>query len=367
MKRLFALALSLLLCLTLPVAAFAREYRGFSTIGNYSGSSAAFGFEPDATVMVYNNELYDEPDYEEIWPGADIYVPVYLLGAEDIAPATDKDIKNYTVSISWKSTASGRYIDDVTLVNGKKAKIDGLESDIYAKIEVNNAFTGNTAMLIQVDLVLSVNRVSYPETLTTLKFDLVNREVNIDRDTVYAAQSPTQFYAMRHYGGNATFDFGDKILYNATVKKATRYYLHLDRTEQEDIASRYPDAHLEFYNFQGTRDSFHAKGKLQIPIVRSKFTAKGESKAKVFVYQIDGDKLLALDEKTISFDSKKNILTINTKSLEQYVLSSQPLHKQIAQGEDDSVLYTGYATDDVSEPSGTAKTSGTSTRAVAAG
>jgi hypothetical protein len=348
MKRILSLMMIFLLCFALPVGASGNAYRGFSTIGDFSGSAISFGFMPETTVLVYNSEAYTEPDYDEIWPGSDIYVPVYVWD-EDMSPASDKDIKNNNVSISWKSNFSERYIDNVTLVDGKKAKVDGLESGIYAKIEVVDAFSGTGALVVQVDLALSVNRVSYPETLTTLQFDLVNREVSIDRNTVYAAQSPTQFYAVRNYGGKASFDFGDRIIYNGTVQKGNRYYLNLDRTADEEIADQYPDAYLEFYNFLDERDTFAAEGELKIPIDRRDFTARGETKPTVFVYQMDGTTLTSLDERTLGFDGKKNILTIYTDTLENYLLSSQPLHKQV-EGEDDNIIYAGYATDDVTEP-----------------
>jgi hypothetical protein len=161
---------------------------------------------------------------------------------------------------------------------------------------------------------------------------------------------------MRHYRGNASFDFGDRVIYDATVDKATRYYLNLDRTADTEIENQYPDAHLEFYNFLGDRDTFSEEGELKIPINRSSFTAKGESKPTVFVYRVDGTTLTSLDERSLSFDGKKNILTIHTDTLEQYLLSSQPLHKQV-EGEDDNIIYTGYAPDDVEEPTTSSTTS----------
>jgi hypothetical protein len=358
MKRIISLMMIVFLCCALPMGAMAADRHGFITIGDFSDSTVSFGFEPEGTVLVYNNEVYAAPDYEEVWPGSDIYVPVYLWD-DDFSSASDKDIKNNNVSLSWRSNFSERYIDDVTLVDGKKAKVDGLESGTYAKIEVNDEYSGSGTYLVQVDLALSVNRMSYPETLTTLQIGLVNREISIDRDSVYAAQSPTQFYAMRRYRGKATFDFGDRIMYNATVDKGTRYYLNLDRTADTEIEGRYPDAHLEFYNFLGDRDTFYDEGELKIPINRSRFTAKGESKPTVFVYRVNGTTLTSLDERSLSFDSKKNILTIHTDTLEQYLLSSQPLHKQV-EGEDDDIIYTGYATDDVEEPATSTSTASSS-------
>lgn len=345
MKRILSFLLAAVIVLILPVAATAaREPRGFTTIGNFSGSKVSFGFEPDYTVTVYNKEVEDDPDYEEIWPGMDIYVPVYILGAsgQNNTHASEKDIKSNEVSLSWKSKTGERYIDDVTLVDGKKAKIAGLDGGMYAKISMVSEYSSRSAMPVYVDLVLSVNRLSYPETLTTLKLDIVNREVNIDRDTVYAAQSPTQFYSMRHYAGKATFDFGDKVTYNATVEKGARYYLHLDRTEDEAFAAMYPDAYLEYYNFRGDRDSFPSTGTLNVPVKRANFTPKGEDKAQVFVYEVQDGNLKALDERVLDFDGKKNILTIRAKSLGYYILSDRALHKEVDHRDED-IIYTGYA------------------------
>jgi hypothetical protein len=364
MKRIFSLMMILLLCFALPAGASPGGFRGFTTIGGYSDSNISFAFEPDFTVLVYNNEVEPAPNFGEIWPDSDIYVPVYVWD-EAPAPASDKDIKNNDVTLSWKSTGDGQYIDDVTLVNGKKAKIEGLGNNIYAKIDLGDDFSGRTPELVRVDLALSVNRVAYPETLTILKFNLVNREIKINRNTVYAAQSPTQFYAMKHYGGRATFDFGDNITYNATVQKGRRYYLNLDRTPDEEIQEQYPDAYLEFYNFRGERDTFTTQGQLKIPIDRAAFTAKGETKARVFAYRVQGVELTALDEESLGFNGKKDILTIHTNILESYLLSNEPLHMEV-EDESDRIIYTGYALDDINEPVDDATASSTAASSASA-
>ncbi|MDR2933549.1 MAG: hypothetical protein LBV27_10655, partial [Oscillospiraceae bacterium] len=116
----------------------------------------------------------------------------------------------------------------------------------------------------------------------------------------------------------------------------------------------------EFYNFQGDRDTFASTGTLQIPITRSKFTPKKSNSAQVFAYEIVGDRLTALDERSVSFDGKKNILSLKTRTLGNYVLSSTALLKDV-DDETENILYTGYATSSTDSADESSQTSAAST------
>ncbi|MDL2234508.1 hypothetical protein LJC63_13160, partial [Ruminococcaceae bacterium OttesenSCG-928-L11] len=337
MKRLHIhkwLAVLLALAMVWGGAVPAFAYDGILRWGDYSDTKQAFAFEPSEMVLVYNGEAYLDVDFETIWPGSDLYIPVYTYDNSDDAPddndpvaASDKDIKNHSVTVSYKASMGDQYISGVELVNGKKAKVKGLESGVYAKISFNTDYTGSAHTTIKMSIVLSVKKASCPETLTSMQMSMINRQVNIDRDTIYTAQSPIQFYAMKQYGGGATFDFGSNVKYEATVAKGKRYYLNLDRSAQSAIADMYPDAYIEYFNFIGDRDTFEKTGKLQIPINRAKFTPKGTTKAQVFVYEVQKNKLVSLNESVLSFDAKKNILTLKTKTLNNYILVNQALFK----------------------------------------
>lgn len=335
------LLLCAVFCLCFPPDASAAA--GFSDVGSYTDTKNQYYFDTDEVVLVYNNEAETDPDYDKIWAGSDLYVPVYVYpdrsNQEEIA--TDKLIKSDSVTVSAKVTHGAQYIGDVTLVDGKKRKLDDLPAGIYARIP----FTGDYANLgktsVTMRLVLLVNGLSYQETRVTLNCTLQNRVENIITNSVFSAKKPAQFKAGKGYNGDAAFDFGDNIRYTARVTAGKSYYLNLQRTPNKAIADMYPDAHLEFYNFMGKEDSFASSGKLEIPVKRDQFKDKNGA-ASIFAYRVDGDNLTALEKGDITFNSKTDKLTIYTDSLESYVLSNQALMKTVNPN-NDNILKSGYA------------------------
>lgn len=348
LQRITGLILAVILSALMPLSVFAK---GFIS-GGYSDSRVAFAFEDYETVVVYNGDVYDEPDYEEIWPGSYIYVPVYAYEEEgDFHIATDKEIKDNQVTLSYKVLQGEKYVDAITLVDGKKEKINGLEAGTYAKITINTLHTGIGRTELNLKMVLSVKKIAYPLTQVELDASLYNKTVDLRENTVYSAQSPTQYYAINKFNGTPTFDFGGGIEYTAKVSSKSRYYMNLDKTDQPDITRQFPDAYLEYYNFKGDLDAFSSTGSLEIPVTRAKFTVDKEAGATVYAYEIIGNKLHTLRSDIASFDSVKNILTIKTESLGNYVLSSTALTHDI-DTEGEQVLYSGYS-DSSEETSGT--------------
>lgn len=342
MKRILSFAVAAAVCLALQVTAFGYGFMGDE--GEWSDSKVPFRFMNEKAVMVSNGDVDDDPYYGEAWPGASIYIPIAVIGGsgDDGANASAKEIKDNKVAVAYKATMGDPYVDSVTVVEGKKEKIQDLPAGMYAKVQLTDTYTREGSVPIRVNLVLSVNKLSYPKTEITLDMRMINRQVEIHRNTVYTAHTPTQFKVRSSYNGSATFDFGDDVRYNAKVTKKSLYYLNLDKNPNTAIANMYPDAYLEFYNFVGDRDTFANNGTLEIPVNRSKFTPRRSTNTQVFVYEIKNDTLVALDESTLSFDKKTDTLTLKTKTLKNYVLSNQALMKTV-DNDEDNVIYTGYA------------------------
>ncbi|MCL2057121.1 MAG: hypothetical protein FWH02_07905 [Oscillospiraceae bacterium] len=347
MKKIIAIIL--LLCLSagasLPVFA-AVGSRGFTRVGGYSDSRVSFGFETDEAVVVYNGDVLDWADFGRVTAGSSIYIPIHIMdwvsGTDAIA--AERDIRDNAVGLAWVSHQGERFVDGAELVDGRRERISGLPQGAYAKIALNNDYHGQSTMIVELDLVLSVNRLSYPATQISLRMGMANREITVDRGTVYTAAAPTQFQVSRNFRhGDVTFDFGGGVQYTVAVNPQDSYFLHLSREEDPVIAEMYPDSYLEYYNFLGDRDTFSRSGELAIPIDRAKFIPRGEQKPQVYVYRVQrGNELRALDESVLSFDSARNILTVQTRELGYYILSDRPLQREI-EGGDDDVIFVGYA------------------------
>lgn len=345
MKKPATALLGLALALALTVSAHAAK-TGFLGVGNYSESNASYGFETMGTEVVFNGEIVYN-DYDEIYPGSTIYIPIHKQDEDwNTSHAGEKDIKSDKVEISHKALKNGKYIESVTIVDGKKEKITGLDSGAYAKIKVSDEYSSTGETIVDLKLVLSVNRISYQETEVNLAFGMENRKVLIDSSTVYGAQLPTLFEAASRFNGEVTFDMGGGIRYTAWVRQRTEYVVDYSPAVNEAISEMYPDGYLQFHNFRGDKDTFANTGKLELPIDKNKFKGT-DGKPTVFAYQINGQNLTALGGDTVSYDSKTSILTIRTKTLGEYVLSSRSLMRQVEAGDDEAVLQTGYAAEQV--------------------
>lgn len=341
-KRLLFCSMAIITAFAMPATALAL---GFDNASGYTYTTPRYTIETADVVLVYNKELWGYIDYTEVWSGSDIYIPVWVEDDEDGDDriATAKEIKEDNVGVIYKATVGDRYIDNVSIVDGGKDKVKNLDKGAYIKLEVADNYTGTSTSNVTLNMVLTVNNVSYQETRVELDFNIANRLEFIDSNSVYGAQVPTRFKVTDSYRGNATFDMGDNIKYTAAVKRSGRYAINFNRDPDYDIDLMYPDAYLEFYNFLGDNDTFESVGTLEIPIDTKSFQDKDAKQPRVYAYEIlENKSLRALGSDAASYDAKKQILSIRTKTLGNYVLSNQKL-KQTVEGESDDVFQSGYA------------------------
>jgi len=345
----------------LAEAVFVPSYKdsptggGFSEQGGFTDTNPAYYFNTDLVYLVYNKELDDDPDFTEIYTGSDIYIAIYRYYDQDgkddqDAIATAKQIKEDNIQVQYKGIKGAQYIDNVTIVDGKKEKITGLPAGSYAKVDFSDKYAGTSSTDIQLRMVLSMNKVSYQETRIMLEGELTNRLEYIDDDSVYGAMVPTRYRVQGWYTGYATFDMGDGVKYTARVAKGARYSIDFSRDVDYDIDMMYPDANMEFYNFRGNNDTFASVGALTIPINEKVFKDADSGQPRVYAYEIlESGGLRALGSDSAGYDSKKKILTINAKTLGSYVLSNQKL-KQTVDSEANDTFQSGYAADEEVEP-----------------
>lgn len=342
LKKIISVVLAALLCAPFTASAEALFY-GFEDAGGTTETQNAYYFEVYDAILVENSEPYVKFDYEGIHAGSFILLPldVYIGSSRSPVHVTDKMIKNDKLSFSYKVMRGAQYVDELTIVDGKKLKLPDVPAGAYIKIPFKNEYPMEGKTTISIQLVLAVNGITYQYTQTTLNCRVKSYVTNIRRNSVYGAKSPSLFKVDSRYSGEATFDFGDEIKYTAKVKKDGTYFLNLSREPNADIAAMYPGVYLDFYSFPTKQQSFSSTGKLEIPVDISKLSKKGVTPS-LYVYRIDGSTLTSLAAGVVSFDSKLGKLTINTKTLDNYVLSNQPLERTVtASGSD--ILKSGYA------------------------
>lgn len=342
LKKIISVILAVLLCTPVIASAEALFY-GFEDAGGTTETTNAYYLEVYEAVLVENNETYTKFDYEGIYAGGYILLPlkVYVGTSKSPVPVTDKMIKNDKLSFSYKVMRGTQYVDELTIVDGKKLKLPDVPAGAYVKIPFKNEYPMEGRTTISIQFVLAVNGITYQYTQTTLNCRVKSYVTNIRRNSVYGAKSPSLFKVDSRYSGEATFDFGDEIKYTAKVKKNGVYFLNLSREPNADIVAMYPGAYLDFYSFIGKQNTFSSTGKLEIPIDISKLGKKGEPPS-LYVYRIDGSTLTSLSTGVVAFDGKAGKLTVNTKTLDSYVLSNQPLGRTVTAAESD-IIKSGYA------------------------
>lgn len=322
-----------------PLSVYAAT--GFSGWNGGTGTERSYYMDTDGAFLIYNKELAEYVDPDEIYAGSDLYIPLMVEPQDaDAAIATAKQVKDDEVSLSFKALRGENYVGDAEIIDSKKLKRNDIPAGSYIRIPFLTNYDGAEPATVRVQVVLSVHGVSYQDTRMTFECKLVNRAEEIDSNSVYGAKKPTLLKVSRSYRGDATFDFGNNIKYTVGVKPSQRIYLNLSREPNETVAAMYPGAYLDFYSFLGESDKFDEAGELQIPIDRQKFTPKNGPTA-VYVYRVKGETLESIGTDQLFYNRQKSVLTMLTPSLDEYVLSNQALMKTV--NEEDDILRSGYA------------------------
>lgn len=343
LKKIISVVLAALLCAPLTANA-ATIYYGFDGYGGTTETVNEYFFDESNAVLVENKEAFSGFDYEEIYAGSYLLLPLMVrVNGGTPTAVTDKLMKSDNVTFSYKILRGINFVEELSIVDGKKLKMNGVAAGTYIKIPFVNDYSLATRATITMEFVLSVNNITYQYTQTTLNCRIGPYITDVRSNTVYGAKIPMLFKVDKKYSGEATFDFGNEIKFTAKVNKNDTFFLNLSREANPDVAAMYPDAYLEFYNFLGNKDSFPRGGHLEIPVNVANLSKKDEP-ASLYVYRIDGKTLTALASGVVSFNAKTGKLKLNSKLLGSYVLSNQPLSRTVTSSTSDSnILKSGYA------------------------
>ena len=357
-KRLAAILLAVMIILSVAPGAWATTSTsiGFARVGGYSSGDPAFALYVDDAVMVYNNDSWYDPDYSEIYPSSKLYIPIYCT--DDTGSSYYDDLANMSQISTNRVTASytadpDEHVKRVSIQDGATAGSDRVDSGVaYAVVEFSDKTADANATAITLQLVLNVNKITEQDTRAWMRGKIINRTEELKSNSVYSAQIPTAFRS-KVYSGNVTFDFGDGVRYTGQVKRNGYYLMSLNRDKNTSLTEQFKKVHMEFYQFEGGHKTFESMGELKIPVKVDDFRPKKKDDPQIYVYEMQGTSLTALDEKQLSYQSSNDTITIRTSRLGAYVLSAQPLTREVES--DKAILYTGYADDKNDEPK-TAKT-----------
>jgi hypothetical protein len=315
---------------------------GFSYDNSYTNTANMYTFYPDYAFTLYSKEVDLSPYYQYLDPGTEVYLPIFVApdGGDDI-PATEKNMKNDNVSVSYKILNGAEYVGEIVTEDIKRLKLKDVENGVYVKIPLAANYDLISATQIHIKLKISVNNVTYDYTEITFRARVRNETVEITHNSIYGARNPSLFKG-RRYSGEASFDLGENVVYHGGINSDSTYFLSLSREPSADLSAMYPDTWLDYYTFLGDRKTFTKIGTLVIPVNRANLARRGET-PELYVYRVDGLSLTALGAGVVSFDTNNNRLFIRAKPRESYVLSIKALLKEITPDSSGNVLRSGYA------------------------
>jgi hypothetical protein len=339
-RRFFAAVLCAALVLLMQTGAFASFYES----GDYSSSVGPyeFRFEPDDAVLVYYGEGFYYP-YDDVWVGSELYVPVYC--DEDDELATMEQVEEADAGVTYKAT---RMVDGVELVDVPEDFNELLDPGVYARVTFSDDYPEISGTSMDVKLILTVDGVADQDTMAAFRDELKNPVVDLHRNSAYTATRPTVFRTDR-YSGEAVFDFGDNIHYNAVVERDSRYFMKLDRSEIVSLSQMYKKAYLEYYDFVGEHDGSLRDGEIEIPVDREDFRPKRNAQPQIYVYRYTNGNLTAMDASEVSFDSRLDVVKIKTNDPETYILAAEPLLEEVDESPNE-ILKVGYQENENAEP-----------------
>jgi hypothetical protein len=355
-KRLFPALICIAVVFSVQTVCHARftDFGGWSREGNVH----RFMFDTRGAVLVYSDAEYDNFSYpigggRGIRPGSALYIPILTDNPDenrdsDVATIANLRLSSERVTLSHRAT---RFVvrAEIYDVGANEAERFGLSPGAHLRVEFSPTLESVSHASFSAQFVLVFNGIADQQTMIRIEDFLLNRDVTISSNSVHSVLSPTVFITTSRYSGEAVFDFGDGIRYSTHVGRESRHYLALDTSPIQSVQDMSRRTHMRFYSFPGDFNTFERVGTLEIPIDREAFRARRNDPTRVFVYKYTSGSLTAIDPSELSFDSERDVLTIRTRTLENYVLSAAALLREVDESAD-NIIQSGYAPDPTREP-----------------
>ena len=314
MKKVTALALALMLTLSMASVAFAADAytAGIDSSGN--------------VVTITNLDLEDESEDDgRLYPGEEYEIALSAMGLD----ADAEDVKSVTVS--WSKGGA--------LVSSLKLKEKG-DADAYLLLTFNENYTITSAKDLYGKLTIKFNDGTDDQTLY-LSATVGNELVEIDgyskksdaEDDAIDAQNNTLYECTD--AGYIAFN-SDTRLFTVTLKMATdeKAFMYNSEDMIDEIEDDYGDLDAEIYCYSfGGRPTFKNA---------AEFSLQADYADQYYVYEWNGSKLTVQDYDWNSIDG---VYEWSTKSPKAYVISDVEL-VAADEDEDDTTSDTDSETAD---------------------
>ncbi len=297
MKRLLSLALALALVLSLALPVFAA-----TTHQALADSNGYFNTKGLQITVRTGKNIFDSCDGDVIPYGETIYLPLKTLDGAYVT--TGNAVADLKLRAAWDR--NGSYVESVSLVR----------KDSYYCFAIQT--TGSVMTEKDVEGTISVTGMAYNANGTKVKLTRTDIDLTITLGFEYAsdltASATPRIFDFEELGEQEedceiNFEEDRGVYFTVDTSRQTKLLLAMDREEDENVASAYSDAYLDFYNFNGA--VFKKTGTLVIP-----------AEYGSYLYQIvDG----ALQSVSATYDSYDESFSIKTNTLGRYVVSDTKL------------------------------------------
>lgn len=320
MKRTFALILACSMLFTLSIGAFARtDDVDYPVTEIYD---EGYLLDEDDSYVDFNSPFEDSVPYGETiyFPLLSDYTDITDSGNHYVGVYESSATKKIKIKTDWDEGSS--YVDKLSVV--KKRYTGSISSNIDLS---NSKYVYFLAIKTKTRSTTTTSKKDVYGTIKLRKsgdygFDYDDMQVEVEFEVGYTAPEdsnlipidPALFIPEEDFDeyDEETFDFeADSYSYFVVnTNNQKKIVLGMDTDYDDDIADRFPNANLDFFNGNGA--SFNKLGYLYLYADDSNY-----------IYEVKNDD--ALKKLNCSYDSYEDCFIVRTRTLGRYVISDKRL------------------------------------------
>lgn len=333
MKKVFSSVVASAMVLSLGASAFADI--SFSSNSNNSAEwPNEFAFSASPIVLDEENIIINSDDSDKItvYPGSTIYMPLTHNVLETAEPVIGESgepeigVVEYKGKIdkNWKINfveKSKRFLETAEFYKAKSEDKALKNNAVYVKVSVIEELDSVEKEEIDYGVFISEKGTQNKTPQNYVKGDFSNPMAPnyIDFDWANQVYSKTVWEAEKGTDGTATFNFNEDASFSVKMFGEEKVLLDLTRDYDKNLLTKYNED-LEFFNFNGSHDTFSTTGILSI-----------SADDGVFVYENSKNGLKPV---AYTYNEDTETIEFKTRTLGNYVVSPKELDVDLI--EDDS-------------------------------
>lgn len=335
MKKVFSGVLASAMVLSMGASAFADI--SFSSNSNNSADwPNEFGFGGKLTVLDSENAVLSDINLDDseritVYPGSTIYMPLYhnVLASEPVVGESGEPevgVVQYKGKIdkNWKINfveKSKRFLETAEFYKASNTDKNLTNNGVYVKVTVVDELDSVEKEEINYGVFISEKGTQNKTAQAYVKGDFSNPMAPnyVDFDWANQVYSKTVWEVEKGTDGTATFNFNDDASYTVKMFGEEKVLLDLTRDYDKNLLTKYNED-LEFFNFNGSHDTFSTTGTLSLP------ADKG-----VFVYENTKN---GLNPITYTYNDDTEMVEFKTRTLNNYVISPKELDTTLSPDSD---------------------------------